>query len=305
MRTSDLDLDRVYVNSAVRGADYRMLENHFHYYYELFYVQQGSCRFFINDSLYDLRAGDYLVVPPKEVHYNRYFSQCTRINIYFRLSDLISDVLTGYAPDPAEYDWKSSNISESLRAQLSRPCLVHIPGSHRSVFDQLLDQMLREDKLDDAQTKSVLELELRQFFLYSERYCTVHPASSSRATDTDREILDAARFITTNFNLPITLDALAKESGLSPSYFSRRFREVIGMGMKEFLSSVRLKHASIELLSTDHSVTEVALNNGFSDSNYFKDAFKKMYGVSPRAYRDSHTTDSIHKETLTRVGSIK
>ena len=37
----------------------------------------------------------------------------------------------------------------------------------------------------------------------------------------------------------------------------------------------------------------------------FKDAFKKMYGVSPRAYRDSHTTDSIHEETLSRVGSIR
>ena len=43
--------------------------------------------------------------------------------------------------------------------------------------------------------------------------------------------------------------------------------------------------AALELLSTQDSITEIALRNGFSDSNYFKDAFKKMYGVSPRAYR--------------------
>jgi AraC-like DNA-binding protein len=50
----------------------------------------------------------------------------------------------------------------------------------------------------------------------------------------------------------------------------------------------------MELLNTDHTVTEVAMNSGFSDSNYFKDAFKKMYGVSPRAYR------KMQKETVMR-----
>jgi AraC-like DNA-binding protein len=43
------------------------------------------------------------------------------------------------------------------------------------------------------------------------------------------------------------------------------------------------------LLSSDLSITEIALQCGFSDSNYFKDAFKKMYGASPRNYRKKST----------------
>ena len=57
------------------------------------------------------------------------------------------------------------------------------------------------------------------------------------------------------------------------------------MRVHEYLSLLRLENAAMELLSTQDRITEIALRNGFSDSNYFKDAFRKMYGVSPREYR--------------------
>ena len=57
--------------------------------------------------------------------------------------------------------------------------------------------------------------------------------------------------------------------------------------MHEYLVFVRLRSAALELVSTDHSITNIATHCGFSDSNYFKDAFKKKYGVSPREYRDA------------------
>jgi AraC-like DNA-binding protein len=89
---------------------------------------------------------------------------------------------------------------------------------------------------------------------------------------------------------------LAKRTGLSPSYFSKRFHLITGMGMKEYLTYVRLKHAEDELISTNHSIKEIALNSGFSDSNYFKDAFRKEYGLSPRSYRQSRKSGQISSE---------
>ena len=46
-----------------------------------------------------------------------------------------------------------------------------------------------------------------------------------------------------------------------------------------------LQHAAQELVSTSDSITTIALRCGFSDSNYFKDSFKKKDGVTPRNYR--------------------
>ena len=84
---------------------------------------------------------------------------------------------------------------------------------------------------------------------------------------------------------PITTADVARAVNFSPNYLSRRFRAEAGIGLHEYIVFVRLHHAAQELLSTTDSITAIALRCGFSDSNYFKDSFKKKYGVTPRSYR--------------------
>ena len=285
MRASDLNIDRIYINKITREADYKMSVNHFHYYYEIFYVEQGSCRFFIGGSLFDLKRGDFLVIPPREVHYNRYLTQCTRINLYFRREDLETAPASYTGPEGA----------------LSVPLLVHFPGSCRSVIEELFSAMLREDKVDDPISGRVLRLQLGQFFLYADRYGTRRRVSSPISSDADQTILHITEYIGAHYGEPLTLGSLARIAGLSPSYFSRRFKIVTGMRTMEYINYIRLTKASQELLSTDHTITEVAMHSGFSDSNYFKDSFRRTYGLSPRAYRKNRFTDS-HILEISRAG---
>ena len=288
MRVSDMNIDRIYINSTVRNITTKMPENHYHYYYELYYVSHGGCRFFIDSATpYDLHSGDYLVIPPKQAHFNNYLSQTTRINIYFREQDLIN----GNEP-------VSSAFVDRIR---SRVLKVHIPRAYRGLFDQIFDQMLAEDKIDDERTAAIMKLQFQQLILYSERLGTTAFADTSvQYSESEDAVLQAAKYLAENYNQQITLTSLAELYGLSPSYFSRKFHQVTGMGMKEYLSGIRLDHAARQLLSTTHSITDIALDCGFSDSNYFKDAFRKTYGMSPRAYRSSRMTDSMHAQTLDR-----
>ena len=66
---------------------------------------------------------------------------------------------------------------------------------------------------------------------------------------------------------------------------SQKFREAAGVSVHEYLVFIRLQRAALELMTTDDSVTDIALRCGFSGGNYFKDAFKKKYGVTPSEYR--------------------
>ncbi len=286
MRVSDLHIDRIYINKLYRSSDYTMSRNHYHYYYEIFYVGQGNCRFFIENHLYDLHAGDFLIIPPHVIHYNRYVTGCTRYNIYFRTSDLQQ-----FLRVESEELFQDEDL-------FSHPHFYHVHEAYREMFLNHLDTMVQEDKLDDGHTARLLELQLHQFFLYTLRCCSRR--DDSGRGDADDPILNASRFITDHYSQNISLELLASRACLSPGYFSKRFRQVTGVGMKEYLNYVRLDHAARELLSTSHSITEVASNSGYADSNYFKDAFKKMYGVSPRAYRKNRTTDSVMAESVAR-----
>ena len=84
---------------------------------------------------------------------------------------------------------------------------------------------------------------------------------------------------------PISAADIAAASGFSPNHLSRKFREAAGIGTHEYLIQIRLQHAALALASTEDSITQIALRCGFSDSNYFKDVFKKNFGLTPREYR--------------------
>ena len=284
MRVSDLNIDRVYVNSVQRSPEYHMVENHYHYYYECFYVRHGLARFFVNNSLCDLHSGDMIIVPPREVHFNKYLSNTIRINIYFNESDLLHN---------------GQPYFSDLETRLLRLVMVHTPSAYIEKIEHTIDDMLSEEKTDDENTPEMMELLLKQFFLNVSRYGIFHYDLSANTPEEDSDMLVAARYIKEHFSEHITLSSLADMAGLTPAYFSRKFTQVTGMGMKEYLSYVRLQSAAQELRSTDHKITEIAINCGFSDSNYFKDAFRKMYGVSPREYRKNRgKTDEILAGTL-------
>lgn len=286
MRVSDLSIDRIYVNELTRNVHYRTVRNHFHYYYELFYVRSGYCRFFIRNGLYDLHGGDFMIIPPREVHYNTYLAQTDRFNIYFNAKDLA--VVLKNSSDSADPLVDRSLFSLSF---------VHIPGSCRKQADSLFDRMLANDKADDAYSAEMLILNLREFFLFLARN-RIRASTGRYSDEKDGAILDAARYIAENFSQPIVLADLAQRAGMSPSYFSRRFHQVTGIGMKEYLVTVRLSNAASRLISTRDSVSDIAAASGFSDGNYFKDAFKKMYGLSPRAYRSAQSTDYVLAESI-------
>jgi len=281
MRISDQTIDRVYISSQTRPANYAMNETHYHYYYELYYLKKGTCRFFIKNNQYNLKSGDFLIIPPREAHFNRYLSTCTRINVYFRLQDIATNNKF-FLPELGEKFFQTN--------------VIHVPEGSQEIINNIFNSMLAEEKVDDTNTYTIMPLLLKQLFAYFDRYCIVSPKGTTSTNDND--ILQAVRFISDNYNTPITLESLADKASLSPTYFSKKFRQVTGMGMKEFLVYTRLKHAAMELLSTKHPITDIALNCGFSNSNYFKDAFKKMYNVSPREYRNTHKTDYLLEKSL-------
>ena len=77
------------------------------------------------------------------------------------------------------------------------------------------------------------------------------------------------------------MSLLSKKFALSESFLSRKFKAVAGMGLNEFITSVRIHNAEQLLAKGEYSVTRVAEMCGYSDSNYFASVFKKIKGTTP------------------------
>jgi len=266
------DIERVHADRQMRNEGYLMSSQHDHLYYELCCVEYGSCRFYFERSSYDLKAGDCLLIPPHLLHYTNYLSgPCRRTGIYFHLADLQDDT-AALLPGGPEF--------------LSLPRLIHVPEPYRNLFQELLIRMAQEEQIDDSHTALFLRTRLQELFLFFSRYGVFRPDNPESLRTLDQPIRRAILYMNEHFRENIDAAAIATAAGFSPNYLSRKFRLETGVGVHAYLTTVRLKNAALELVSTDYSITEIAIHCGFSDGNYFKDVFKKQYSQTPRQYRE-------------------
>ena len=263
--------DNIQIESRLRDPSFVMTGHHCHPCHELYYVESGECRFLIDDHIYDLHAGDFILVPPMALHYTRYFSgSCRRTVVLFRLEDLMEEVRRHMPQGEAFF---------------SHSAIFQVPEAYRTQVVSGLRQMIAEEKINDERSNTLRKLELQAILLLCSRVCIFPSEPPVELNTTDHQLLQAANYINTHYMNTISTSDVAKAVGFSPNYLSRKFRTTAGIGLHEYIVFVRLYHAAQELLSTNDSITTIALRCGYSDSNYFKDSFKKKYGVTPRAYR--------------------
>lgn len=83
----------------------------------------------------------------------------------------------------------------------------------------------------------------------------------------------------------LTVAALAQFSDISLFHFVRSFRESMGLPPHKYILHRRVERAKVLLSRTAHSVTEIAMQVGFSTSSGFAAAFRRLTGATPAAYR--------------------
>lgn len=86
----------------------------------------------------------------------------------------------------------------------------------------------------------------------------------------------------------ISIDELAEEAGLSTSHFIRAFKQSTGYAPYSYVSNCRLEHAKSLLKLTSMSMTEIALECGYSSPSHFSNAFRQKMGTTPTKYRFSN-----------------
>lgn len=101
-------------------------------------------------------------------------------------------------------------------------------------------------------------------------------------------ISKAVSYVKTNYMRKLTLNEVASYVFLSPSYFSKIFKEEMNYYFNDYLNYVRVEKSKILLLTEKISLVDIADNVGFYDQSYFNKVFKKITGVTPKKYKESN-----------------
>jgi YesN/AraC family two-component response regulator len=105
--------------------------------------------------------------------------------------------------------------------------------------------------------------------------------------EAQRLVRQAMAYVHEHYADPISRTDLARHVALSDDYLTFCFRKELGVTPIAYLNRYRVNQAKHLLTDTYKSITQIALEVGFSDSGYFSRIFRREVGISPEAYRQA------------------
>jgi AraC-like DNA-binding protein/mannose-6-phosphate isomerase-like protein (cupin superfamily) len=252
----------------------------------LWLILEGRATVSHHGRSFVLKPGQLHLVPPFTVHNCACARRMDHYHLHFvsRLPtgiDLFS-LLDGEMQIPAgQGTLEFFRRLETIYPDRKLPCFDPAREEYRRLPALLEPAGQGGDAVDWLEAKGILTLLLAPFLR------TAHPHEGTHAR-ASRLFLSVQEYIHQHMREAITLGDLAKVANLHPTYFSDRFRQLVGVRPLEYLMRRRIERAQYLLLASPASVKQVADEVGIADAGYFTRAFTRHCGKSPSAYRVAH-----------------
>ena len=256
------DMQKDFDIKKIKRSAFKMKEPHSHPFHELFYLAKGECTAFLSHNIYKFSRGDIVIVPAGTIHKTDYTGKGINERIVISFKTPVTD-------------WLSGIVGTDIVSEVMQTGVITIPEKRRDYIEKLLDKLIFENEGQDPLSPGFVNVALAELTLFI-----------ARCKQYDNQIMqEVATYIYNHYSEKLVLEDMAKQFNLSRSYLSKKFKSVTGFGFKEYIINVRIKHACELLLNTNKSITTIAFECGFNDSNYFGDAFRRTKGISPNKYR--------------------
>lgn len=252
---------KMFLFEGEQGNYYR--DRHWHRSIEIFAVFKGCLKFYLDDIERQLNSGEFILVNSNEIHAIDAWEPNQTIVVQIPLMTF-SDYFTGeqyirFTHERTEKDDQIMKLIEEMYAVYKKKTIGY-----------------------EMQVKSGYYMLLYWLVsIYRELDVKAELLKQSRKLN---KLLPITEYIKEHYKEEVSLELLAEVFGYAPAYLSRIFQKYAGINYKDYLQSVRMEYAFFELNHTEHTVSEVALNNGFPNSRAFTKAFQRKYGVLPSKY---------------------
>ena len=267
-KTGDFPL--AYYPVDQRHPRYRMTM-HWHRETEIIRIRRGQLNLYIDEREIDARAGDLMLIAGGVLHGGDPVD-CVYDCVVFDASLLLgADACKRALKETLEHSVllrrdaidTDPAFREAVKALFSL-CEDGVCGREPGIMGGLFNLFSRlTGKRDEAQLA----------------------APALRLSRRAEQLKPALEYIETHYGQPITLEKLARLTGMSPKYFCRFFKAIVHRSPIDYVNYYRVECASHFLTVSDMTVAEIAQHCGYNDSSFFIKQFRKYKGTTPKRYR--------------------
>lgn len=252
-------------------------ECHWHEDFELIYIKEGIMAYQINGERILLEKGDSLLVNSRQMHYgfSHRHQDCDFICILFH-----PGLLTGNHTLYKEFILPV--IENSGMEYIRFPAGEKSGREMENIQQQILRYRKEEKPFYELEVISVLQrmwAALLKEYRLLDMHSDIHKDEN---LDLQRKMMD---FIFQHYQEKLSLDDIAGSVHVGRSKCCALFRQYLQITPIDFLNQYRLRVCCDQLIMTDKSITEIALNCGFNHLSYFSRMFTRFTGYTPRQYR--------------------
>lgn len=260
--------------------DFQDMLVHWHEELEFSRIRSGTLYYDIDQVRYELHQGDILLIAPDTLHAAHQIARETAetepIVFHLRLAGLDT-------PDSC-----TQRYVQPLQAGLLRfPPVLHpadpLYPQFRACFEEMWACQDPELPYRELRFKEQALVMVRLLWQLSAGNAMPPPSRSFRQYEDKLKL--ALAYMQEHYAEPITIRELADLCGFSQVHFMNIFKAAIGSTCIEYLIEYRLARAALQLQETDHSIMQIALDNGFQNTSYFNRAFKRQYAATPSQFR--------------------
>jgi AraC-like DNA-binding protein/mannose-6-phosphate isomerase-like protein (cupin superfamily) len=254
---------------------------HRHDFSELAIVLGGTATHEVEDESFPIRAGDVFVIHGNTVHGLREARDLSLCNIMYDPGRYpgFDTQLAGLPGYHALFQLEPHFLEQGVFG--SR---LHLRPADVSRVTGILDSLRSEFEAQSPGYVSLLSAHFAHLAVFLAR------AYGARGDFEDSRVWRLATTISymdAHFREPLSVDDLARRARLSTSHFCREFKAAMGTSPIDYVLRRRVAEACELMREPARSVTEIGIEVGFSDGNYFSRQFKRVMGRSPREYRRS------------------
>ncbi len=253
---------------------------HYHDFCEITYVQAGFGTYFINGSAYEVKPGDIIIFNQVEPHG------------WIVKEDSMEVLVLTFAPEVIA-DPASSSNDEYLKTFFylgSHFQNLISSDDHRTVeILKILEEISKETRQREKGYEGMIKADILRILTllirhYEKENVTLDISLNDKKRSMKR-LEQALYFINSHYTEQLSLEEVAALAYMSPNYFSSYFKNVTNRNYSEYVTMLRLNRVQELFMTTDRSVSSIAMECGFRNMSNFYRLYKKHVGPLPQKHR--------------------